>query len=220
MSKSRSSDKEEREKDKEKELEGKMEREKQHGKETGRESETEEEEEEEEEEEIPEDEEENARGQNVQLPMSQLQLSGETQSNINSPILASNSVMVRNEQAIPSSPPPSYEHVIEQTRLEHAAEVQRYEGGNNPGNDASGEDNRTKAPKILHKSSKELYRAVAKQWGITCKMSDHCRCLDCQSCYFDCEYDKNENQKTDGGLGAGTPMFISEVMHGSGCVLF
>lgn len=58
--------------------------------------------------------------------------------------------------------------------------MQRYEGGNNPGNDASGEDNRTKAPKILHKSSKELYRAVAKQWGITCKMSDHCRCLDCQ----------------------------------------
>lgn len=220
MSKSRSSDKEERDnKDKEKELEGgKTGREKQRGKEMGRESETEEEEEEE----NPEDEEENARGQNVRLPMSQLQLQagGETQSNINSPILASNSVMVRSEQAIPSSPPPSYEHVIEQTRLEHAAEVQRYEGGNNPGNDASGEDNRTKAPKILHKSSKELYRAVAKQWGITCKMSDHCRCLDCQSCYFDCEYDKNENQKTDGGLGAGTPMFISEVMHGSGCVLF
>ncbi|XP_003697207.1 X-linked retinitis pigmentosa GTPase regulator-interacting protein 1 [Apis florea] len=216
MSKSRSSDKEEREKDKEKELEGKMEREKHHGKEAGGgESETEEEEEE-----NPEDGEENARGRSVQLPMSQLQLSGETQSNINSPILASNSVMVRNEQTIPSSPPPSYEHVIEQTRLEHAAEVQRYESGNNPGNDASGEDNRTKAPKILHKSSKELYRAVAKQWGITCKMSDHCRCLDCQSCYFDCEYDKNENQKTDGGLGAGTPMFISEVMHGSGCVLF
>lgn len=64
--------------------------------------------------------------------------------------------------------------------MEHAAEVQKYEGGKNLGNDASGEDNRTKAPKILHKSSKELYRAVAKQWGITCKMSDHCRCLDCQ----------------------------------------
>jgi len=28
---------------------------------------------------------------------------------------------------------------------------------------------------------------------------------------------QNEHQKTDGGLGAGTPMFISEVMHGSGC---
>lgn len=32
----------------------------------------------------------------------------------------------------------------------------------------------------MHKSHKEFYRAVAKQWGITCKMSDHCRCLDCQ----------------------------------------
>lgn len=115
MSKSRSSDKEERDnKDKEKELEGgKTGREKQRGKEMGRESETEEEEEEE----NPEDEEENARGQNVRLPMSQLQLQagGETQSNINSPILASNSV--RSEQAIPSSPPPSYEHVIEQVRI-------------------------------------------------------------------------------------------------------
>lgn len=72
---------------------------------------------------------------------------------------------------------------------------------------------------ILHKSSKELYRAVAAQWGIACKMSDHCRCLDCQSRYFDCEFDQNEQEKTDGGLGAGTPMFISEVMHGSACVI-
>lgn len=37
-----------------------------------------------------------------------------------------------------------------------------------------------KRPQIIHKSSKELYKAVAAQWGITCKMSDHCRCLDCQ----------------------------------------
>jgi hypothetical protein len=43
---------------------------------------------------------------------------------------------------------------------------------------------------IIYKSSKELYKAVAKQCGITCKMSDQCRCLDCQSCYFDCEYDQ------------------------------
>lgn len=48
-------------------------------------------------------------------------------------------------------------------------------------------------------------------------MSDQCRCLDCQSHYFDCEYDQNEDEKTDGGLGAGTPMFISEVMHGTAC---
>lgn len=37
-----------------------------------------------------------------------------------------------------------------------------------------------KGVEIMHKSHKEFYRAVAKQWGITCKMSDHCRCLDCQ----------------------------------------
>lgn len=30
---------------------------------------------------------------------------------------------------------------------------------------------------------------------------------------------QNENEKTDGGLGAGTPMFISEVMHGSACAI-
>lgn len=33
---------------------------------------------------------------------------------------------------------------------------------------------------IFHKSSKEFYKAVAAQWGITCKMSDHCRCYECQ----------------------------------------
>lgn len=43
------------------------------------------------------------------------------------------------------------------------------------------------------------------------------RCFDCQSHYFDCEYEQNEQEKTDGGLGAGTPMFISEVMHGTAC---
>lgn len=76
-----------------------------------------------------------------------------------------------------------------------------------------------KGPEIFHKSSKELYKAVAKQFGITCKMSDQCRCLDCQSHYFDCEYEQNEHEKTDGGLGAGTPMFISEVMHGTACMI-
>lgn len=72
---------------------------------------------------------------------------------------------------------------------------------------------------IMHKSSKEFYKAVAKQFGITCKMSDHCRCYDCQSHYFDCEYEQNEQEKTDGGLGAGTPVFLHEVMHGSACII-
>lgn len=49
--------------------------------------------------------------------------------------------------------------------------------GGGPG---GGDRRAAKGPKILHKSSKEFYKAMAKQWGITCKMSDHCRCLDCQ----------------------------------------
>lgn len=43
---------------------------------------------------------------------------------------------------------------------------------------------------INNKSSKEIYKAVAKQWGITCKMSEQCRCMECQSNYFDCEYEE------------------------------
>ncbi|EFN87910.1 hypothetical protein EAI_15944 [Harpegnathos saltator] len=94
------------------------------------------------------------------------------------------------------------------------------DGGGGPGGGGGGGDRRAaKGPKILHKSSKEFYKAMAKQWGITCKMSDHCRCLDCQSHYFDCDYEKDEQVKGDGGLSAGTPMFISEVMHGSACAL-
>lgn len=43
---------------------------------------------------------------------------------------------------------------------------------------------------INNKSTKEIYKAVAKQWGITCKMSEQCRCMECQSNYFDCEYEE------------------------------
>lgn len=32
-----------------------------------------------------------------------------------------------------------------------------------------------KGPEILYKSSKELYKAVAKQCGLQCKMTDTCR---------------------------------------------
>lgn len=41
-----------------------------------------------------------------------------------------------------------------------------------------------------NKSSKEIYRNLAKQWGLTCKLSDGCRCMDCQSNYFDCEFEE------------------------------
>lgn len=43
---------------------------------------------------------------------------------------------------------------------------------------------------INNKSSKKIYKAVAKEWGITCKMSEQCRCIDCQGNYFDCEFDE------------------------------
>lgn len=49
---------------------------------------------------------------------------------------------------------------------------------------------RSVTPEIIsNKSSKEIYKDLAKQWGITCKMSDACRCMECQGHYFDCEYD-------------------------------
>lgn len=154
-----------------------------------------------------------------------------------------NCLSVKNEQMIPSSPPPSYEYVLEETRMESSAVAPREtkeedkkkgvlskerssenveaddgddDGSGGPG---GGDKKAAKTSKILHKSSKEFYKAMAKQWGITCKMSDHCRCLDCQSHYFDCDYEKDEQGKGDGGLSAGTPMFISEVMHGTACAL-
>lgn len=61
--------------------------------------------------------------------------------------------------------------------------IENVEGdGDDDGNGGPGGGDKKviKTPKILHKSSKEFYKAMAKQWGITCKMSDHCRCLDCQ----------------------------------------
>lgn len=132
-----------------------------------------------------------------------LDIPGECEAEISSPT-KNFTELTDTMDGVPSSPPPSYEHVLEETRLQAQRE------------DSTPTDP-TKGPEIFHKSSKELYKAVAKQFGITCKMSDQCRCLDCQSHYFECEYDQNEDEKTDGGLGAGTPMFISEVMHGTAC---
>ncbi|XP_059481409.1 uncharacterized protein LOC132200171 [Neocloeon triangulifer] len=139
----------------------------------------------------------------------------------------------KNTVQVPSSPPPSYEEVLAENRLvaarEAAAAAASASAGACGGSDqARGSTEkppvssvgRTGPLQIQHKSSKALYRAVAAQWGLTCKMSDKCRCLDCQGRYFDCEYEQNEQEKTDGGLGAGTPMFISDVMGGSvGCTL-
>lgn len=62
--------------------------------------------------------------------------------------------------------------------MENAEDDDGDDDGN--GGPGGGDKKAAKTPKILHKSSKEFYKAMAKQWGITCKMSDHCRCLDCQ----------------------------------------
>lgn len=48
---------------------------------------------------------------------------------------------------------------------------------------------------INNKSSKKIYKAVAKEWGITCQMSEQCRCVDCQSNYFTSEYDEVHNRQ-------------------------
>lgn len=141
----------------------------------------------------------------------------------------SSTELQRLSQLVPSSPPPSYEHVLAETKLEqsraladHATEQASASVPltSKSSKELSSPTEPQKGIIIRHKSHKEFYRAVAKECGITCKMSDHCRCLDCQSGYFKCEYDENEQEKTDGGLGAGTPMFISsEIMHGSACTL-
>ncbi|XP_067629676.1 uncharacterized protein DDB_G0283357 isoform X2 [Eurosta solidaginis] len=103
-------------------------------------------------------------------------------------------------------------HYDNQQQEQQQLHAQNYEYNNRQ------REERSVTPEVIsNKSSKEIYKDLAKQWGITCKMSDTCRCMECQGHYFDCEFDDNEHQKTDGGLGAGTPMFISEVMHGSAC---
>ncbi|XP_071449812.1 uncharacterized protein [Hetaerina americana] len=127
---------------------------------------------------------------------------------------------------VPSSPPPSYEQVLAENRLAAEAAAREAEGAAEalgacavPEKERKEEKKERREKKEKAKSSKEQYRQLAAQWGITCKMSDKCRCLECQSRYFDCEYEQNEQEKTDGGLGAGTPMFISEVMGGTACSL-
>lgn len=115
-------------------------------------------------------------------------------------------------EEIPTSPPPAYEFVLDEEPIE--VEEESEDGG------SIAPILSTAPSKLAHMSSKEIYKELAKEFGISCKMSDNCRCYNCQSHYFDCgEYEVNENEKTDGGLGAGTPMFLSEVMQGSACTL-
>uniref|UniRef100_A0A336M7P6 CSON013331 protein n=1 Tax=Culicoides sonorensis TaxID=179676 RepID=A0A336M7P6_CULSO len=52
---------------------------------------------------------------------------------------------------------------------------------------ASSKNSVSKSNKSTCKSSKELYREAAEILGLSCTLSDNCRCLDCQSGYFDCD---------------------------------
>ncbi|KAL3286643.1 hypothetical protein HHI36_001142 [Cryptolaemus montrouzieri] len=118
-----------------------------------------------------------------------------------------------NDDDVPCSPPPPYDYVLEE-------ECGKYQSQDDEGDGNTIPTITSKGPVIVHTSSKELYKAVAKQFGITCKMSDDCRCYECQSHYFDCaDFERTEQEKSDGGLGAGTPLFINEAMQGSVCTI-
>lgn len=47
---------------------------------------------------------------------------------------------------------------------------------------------------INNKPSKKIYKAVAKELGITCQMSEQCRCDDCQGNYFNSDYNLGYNE--------------------------
>lgn len=111
-----------------------------------------------------------------------------------------------NDDDVPCSPPPPYDYVLEEQCTDYPYCEDEENVASTP----------TNGPVIVHTSSKEFYKAVAKQFGLTCKMSDDCRCCECQSRYFDYS-ERTEHEKSDGGLGAGTPMFINEAMQGSVC---
>ncbi|XP_044745807.1 uncharacterized protein LOC123307527 [Coccinella septempunctata] len=114
-----------------------------------------------------------------------------------------------NDDDVPCSPPPPYDYVLEEKCSDYNCLEEEDNTASTP----------TNGPVIVHTSSKEFYKAVAKQFGLTCKMSDDCRCYECQSHYFDCSdyFERKEQEKSDGGLSAGTPMFINEAMQGSVC---
>ncbi|XP_070509377.1 uncharacterized protein [Chironomus tepperi] len=51
----------------------------------------------------------------------------------------------------------------------------------------------TSSSKSSQKSSKELYREAAQILGITCEFDESCRCIECQSRYFDCDDDESDD---------------------------
>ncbi|XP_067004314.2 uncharacterized protein [Anabrus simplex] len=71
--------------------------------------------------------------------------------------------------------------------------------------------------KARRKSSAELYREAAALLGLACSMTDSCRCIECQSHYFDCD---DDDSRTDTSLAAGTPALLDHVLtHPLTCTL-
>ncbi|XP_012274189.1 uncharacterized protein LOC105696350 isoform X2 [Orussus abietinus] len=65
------------------------------------------------------------------------------------------------------------------------------------------------SPPRQRKSSTELYKEAAEILGLTCSLSDSCRCIDCQSNYFDCDDDCGD-ARTE--LAAGTPILLDHAL--------
>ncbi|XP_076765329.1 uncharacterized protein LOC143432551 isoform X1 [Xylocopa sonorina] len=64
-------------------------------------------------------------------------------------------------------------------------------------------------PPRQRKSSAELYKEAVEILGLTCTLTDSCRCIDCQGTYFDCDDDFGD-ARTE--LAAGTPILLDHAL--------
>lgn len=56
-----------------------------------------------------------------------------------------------------------------------------------------------------------MYREAAKLLGIDCSLSSSCRCMDCQSRYFECcESEQMDDTDTDSSCDSDTDSYTSE----------
>ncbi|XP_055920539.1 putative uncharacterized protein DDB_G0286901 [Eupeodes corollae] len=58
---------------------------------------------------------------------------------------------------------------------------------NNSNWSGNSDTNKNNNSNINQKSSAELYKEAAQLLGLSCTLCDNCRCLDCQSRYFECD---------------------------------
>ncbi|XP_066582267.1 uncharacterized protein [Prorops nasuta] len=65
------------------------------------------------------------------------------------------------------------------------------------------------SPPKQRKSSDELYKEAVEVLGLACSFTDSCRCIDCQSNYFDCDDDCGETRTE---LAAGTPILLDHAL--------